>query len=73
MKTVTCCAWLLAVSSLSLLAADPKAKAKAKPAPTPAGVPAITRIEPRGIQRGVETRLKLVGNNLAGLTNVTFQ
>ena len=73
MKTVTCCAWLLAVSSLSLLAADPKAKAKAKPAPTPAGVPAITRIEPRGIQRGVETRLKLVGNNLVGLTNVTFQ
>lgn len=52
-----------------LSAADPKPKAKEM---APAGVPAITRLEPRGIQRGVETRLKLVGTNLAGLTNVTF-
>lgn len=68
--------FLLAVSVLSfvlpLSAADPKPKAKAKAMPTPAGVPAITRLEPRGIQRGVETRLKLVGSNLVGLTNVTF-
>ena len=66
---------LLAGLALSLVlplsAADPKPKAKAAPM-APAGVPAITRLEPRGVQRGVETRLKLVGSNLAGLTNVTF-
>ena len=38
----------------------------------PASAPAITRLEPRGIQRGVEMQLKLVGTNLAGITNVTF-
>jgi hypothetical protein len=54
---------------LPLSAADPKPKAKDT---APAGVPAITRLEPRGVQRGVETRLKVVGSNLAGLTNVTF-
>jgi len=57
--------------ALPLSAADPKPKAKAKEM-APAGVPAITRLEPRGVQRGVEVRLKLVGSNLAGLTNVTF-
>ncbi len=57
--------------ALPLPAADPKPKAKAKEM-APVGVPAITRLEPRGIQRGVETRLKVVGSNLAGLTNVTF-
>ena len=57
--------------ALPLPAADAKPKAKAKEM-APAGVPAITRLEPRGIQRGVEVRLKLVGSNLAGLTNITF-
>jgi hypothetical protein len=57
--------------ALPLPAADPKPKAKAKEM-APAGVPAITRLEPRGVQRGVETRLKLVGSNLTGITNVTF-
>ncbi len=62
----------LAISfALPLSAADPKPKAKAKEM-APAGVPGITRLEPRGVQRGVETRLKLVGSSLAGLTNVTF-
>lgn len=67
--------FLLAISVLSfvmpLSAADPKPKAKAKEM-APAGVPTITRLEPRGVQRGVEMRLKLVGSNLTGLTNVTF-
>lgn len=57
--------------ALPLSAADPKPKAKAKEM-APVGMPAITRLEPRGVQRGVEARLKLVGSNLAGLTNVTF-
>ena len=59
------------MASLPLSAADPKPKAKAA-AVAPAAAPAITRLEPRGLQRGVETQLKLVGSNLAGLTNVTF-
>ena len=57
--------------ALPLSAADPKPKAKAKEM-APAGQPAITRMEPRGVQRGVETRLKLIGSNLVGLTNVMF-
>ena len=57
---------------LPISAADPKPKAKAKAPPAPAGVPTITRLEPRGVQRGLETRVKLVGSNLTGLTNVTF-
>ena len=69
MKTFSAYLVLLLVFPLS--AADPKPKAKAKEI-APAGVPAITRLEPRGVQRGVETRLKLVGSNLAGLTNVAF-
>ncbi|PAW76186.1 MAG: hypothetical protein B9S33_21085 [Pedosphaera sp. Tous-C6FEB] len=60
---------LVVAFALPLSAADPKPKAKEM---APPAVPAITRLEPRGIQRGMETRLKLVGSNLAGLTNVTF-
>ena len=71
MKIIACLT-LLTLLALFSTAADPKPKAKAKAMPAPAGVPAITRLEPRGIQRGVETRLKIVGSNLVGLTNVTF-
>lgn len=70
MRTLIC--GLAGLLAWTAFAADPKPKAKTKAMPAPAGVPAITRLEPRGIQRGVETRLKLVGSNLAGLTNVTF-
>ena len=35
--------------------------------------PAITLLEPRGVQRGVETKIKLTGSGLDKLTNVTFQ
>ncbi len=68
---IRCAALLVTVALASLSAAEPKPKAKAKEM-APAAAPAITRLEPRGVQRGVETRLKLVGSNLAGLTNVTF-
>lgn len=44
----------------------------AEPAPTPAK-PVINSVEPRGIQRGVETKIKLTGTGLNALTNVTFQ
>lgn len=63
--------YLVLLMALPLSAADPKPKAKAKEM-APAAVPDITRLEPRGVQRGVETRLKLVGSNLTGITNVTF-
>src|SRR5687767_5307204 len=32
--------------------------------------PVLSRLEPRGIQRGVEMKLKLVGNNLEKLTEL---
>lgn len=35
-------------------------------------VPEITRIEPRGVQRGATTTIKVVGKNLEGLTSVKF-
>ena len=44
----------------------------AEPAPAPAK-PVINSLEPRGLQRGVETKIKLTGTGLNTLTNVTFQ
>lgn len=41
-----------------------------KPAPLPK--PELTRIEPRGVQRGWETKVKLVGKNLFALAEVRF-
>jgi WD40 repeat protein len=41
-----------------------------KPVPLPA--PEITRIEPRGIERGTETKVSLFGKNLHGVTNIVF-
>ena len=37
------------------------------------GKPSLTSLEPRGLQRGVETKIKLTGTGLDQLTNVTFQ
>ena len=51
---------LLLLSSLPLRAAETKA-APAKPA-----APVLATAEPRGIQRGVMTKLKLTGDNLTG-------
>jgi WD40 repeat protein len=55
----------------------PAAKPEAvMPAPaTKAAMPAapeITRLEPRGVQRGVTTTIKVVGKNLDGLKSVMF-
>ena len=55
---------------LSLFAAAKKPKMqKAEPV---GDKPVVSRIEPHGIQRGVETRVKLFGTNLAGLTELKF-
>ncbi len=58
-----------------VMSVDGAAKKKAKmekPKKEVGSKPDITRIEPRGIQRGVETNIKLIGTNLAGLTQTTF-
>jgi len=44
--------------------------ASGKVAPPPA--PGLTRVEPRGIQRGVPATLKLSGTNLTAVTNLLF-
>src|SRR5689334_17878941 len=56
---VACCA----------VAAPKKAKKMAKPKPV-GDKPDITRFEPRGVQRGIETRVKLVGTNFVDVTEV---
>jgi hypothetical protein len=49
----------------------PKKAKMAKPKPKPIGdKPDITLVEPRGIQRGLETRVRLVGTNFIDLTEV---
>jgi len=42
----------------------------AKPVPLPK--PELARIEPRGLQRGLQTKVKLFGKNLNGVTNLNF-
>jgi WD40 repeat protein len=42
---------------------------KGRRLPLPA--PGVSGVEPRGVQRGLPTRLKLSGTNLTGITNVT--
>ena len=49
----------------------PKAQAAGK-MPTPLSKPAITRLEPRGVQSGSTTAIKVIGKNLAGIKEVTF-
>jgi hypothetical protein len=56
--------------TLPLLAATKK-PAKMAPAPkVPPGKPEIFTLEPRGIQRGIAAKVKLIGTNLIGLTEL---
>jgi hypothetical protein len=60
----------LVFGALTSLAAKKKPKMQQ---PKPVGdKPVVSFFEPRGIQRGVETKIKIVGTNLVGLTNVSF-
>src|SRR5262245_31128606 len=59
--------WLLEPGSA--LAAAKKAKKMARPKVAP-GKPEVFELEPRGIQRGVATKVKLIGTNLVGLTEL---
>jgi Bacterial pre-peptidase C-terminal domain len=56
--------------TLPLLAATKKPAKMAPPAKVPPGKPELFTIEPRGIQRGVATKIKLIGTNLIGLTEL---
>ncbi|HSJ03481.1 MAG TPA: hypothetical protein VK956_13555, partial [Verrucomicrobium sp.] len=51
--------------------AAPVAKASKKTA-APDTKPVLTRIEPRGVQSGATTRLKVTGKNLSGLKSAIF-
>src|SRR5438874_7096761 len=65
--------WLLVVVSLLVFDGYSAAKkpAKMKPQPKiPPGKPEIFQLEPRGIQRGVAAKIKLIGTNLIGLTEL---
>ncbi len=55
--------------SLTLFAAKKPAKMAPRPK-VPPGKPEIFQLEPRGVQRGVTARIKLVGTNLIGLTEL---
>jgi len=57
---------LLAFASSGVCAA----KKPAKMTPVPAGKPEIFELEPRGLQRGTTNRVKLIGTNLVGLTEL---
>src|SRR5207249_4489656 len=60
---------MLLLVSQSLFAAKKPAKMAARPK-VPPGKPEIFQLEPRGIQRGVAARIKLIGTNLVGLTEL---
>ena len=40
--------------------------------PAPLAKPEITRLEPRGVQSGATTAIKVTGKNLAGIKEVKF-
>jgi len=63
-------------AALLLAAASGFAAKKSEQMPgapkVPPGHPEIYLLEPRGLQRGVPTKIKLIGTNLIGLTGLTF-
>jgi hypothetical protein len=61
-------AFLLVAFNLFASAKKP-AKMKALPK-IPPGKPEIFQLEPHGIQRGIEAKIKLIGTNLVGLTEL---
>ncbi len=74
MKNILTRLFVIAFLLLALVVSAAPKKTKAKmEKPKPIGdKPDISRIEPRGIQRGVETKIKLIGTNLVGLAELKF-
>ncbi|MEY2428751.1 MAG: hypothetical protein QOJ40_1636, partial [Verrucomicrobiota bacterium] len=60
----------LLMASLNLYAAKKKPAKMAPPPKIPPGKAEIFELEPRGVQRGVTARIKLIGTNLIGLTEL---
>jgi hypothetical protein len=58
------------IFTLPLIAATKKPAKMAPAAKVPPGKPELFTLEPRGIQRGVEAKIKLIGTNLIGLTEL---
>ncbi|MEO6034735.1 MAG: hypothetical protein ABIQ35_05730 [Verrucomicrobiota bacterium] len=72
MKTILICLFVIALCVVqSTLIAAPKKPKMAKPKPV-GDKPDVSRLEPRGIQRGIETKIKLIGTNLVGVSEVKF-
>ena len=70
MRALRNIAWIcLLLVACCAIAAPKKAKKMAKPKPI-GDKPDIARFEPRGVQRGAETRVMLVGTNFLDLTDV---
>ena len=68
MKTILALSFLATVFFLEpVLEAAPTAEGKAAE-----GKPEISRLDPRGVQRGVEVKIKVFGTNLLGLSEVKF-
>jgi hypothetical protein len=62
--------FLLLLLTFSLVAAPKKAPKMKPPPKIPPGKPEIFQLEPRGIQRGITVKIKLIGTNLVGLTEL---
>jgi hypothetical protein len=58
------------MASFSLFAAKKKPAKMAPPPKVPPGKAEIFQLEPRGVQRSVTARIKLIGTNLVGLTEL---
>ncbi len=56
------------ILAFDVAAAKKPPKMPSKPKKIAAGNPEIFQLEPRGIQRGVPSKVKLIGTNLVGLT-----
>src|SRR5262245_34771058 len=65
MKTKYCIVALLFVALT--VSAAPKRKKMQAPTKPPTDKPDVSLIEPRGLQRGIESKIKLTGTNLNGL------
>ncbi len=70
MKRICFLLAIIFVVTSPTFAAPKKPKPKMVKAKPPTDKPDVTQLEPRGIQRGVETKIKLTGTNLADLVQL---
>ena len=64
---------LTLILATPLIAAPKKPKKKMEAPKPPVGEkPDVTRLEPRGLQTGTETEIKLIGTNFIGMTAIKF-